>query len=160
MSEMDHIVVFQWGCFGICTENKRRKPANRILSGDLKLVNYEPLVSSVCTNLDIPENPITSNSQLSKKAKERSSIKIRKKRDSKSLQVGSYPPNYKYQNCRESYDEEDEMAYAESDLEDDDYFYDYDDKDESEEADKDVEDQRQRREELLDQFESLNMVII
>ncbi|XWS39148.1 hypothetical protein CRYUN_Cryun18bG0025200 [Craigia yunnanensis] len=65
--------------------------------------------------------------------------------DSNSFQMGSYPTNYRYQNCRESYDEEDEMIYEESDLEDDDYFYDYDDGNESDDGDKDVDDQRQRR---------------
>ncbi|XWS08747.1 hypothetical protein CRYUN_Cryun40dG0027700 [Craigia yunnanensis] len=197
------------GCFGISTKRKRRKPANRILPGDSKLVSYEPLDSSVSLNLDIPENPISSNSQLSTKPKERSSIKIRKKvsfnlnvqtyepipaeetttyqflqsveekesenngaeagkrslpslseGDSNSLQMGSYPTNYRYQNCRESYDEEDEMTYEESDLEDDDHFYDYDDGDDSDDGYKDVDDQsQQRREELLDQFDSLNMVL-
>ncbi|XWS53761.1 hypothetical protein CRYUN_Cryun10bG0028000 [Craigia yunnanensis] len=194
------------GCFGISIKRKRRKPANRILPGDLKLDSNEPLDSSVSTNLDISENPITSNSQLSNKPKERSSIKIRKKvsfnlnvktyepipaektttyqflrsveeeesekngaeagkgtlpslseGDSSSLQMGSYPTNYRYQKCIESYDEEDEMTYEESDLEDDYYFYDYDDGDESDDGDKDVDDQRQRREEFLDQFDSLNM---
>ncbi|XP_022760329.1 uncharacterized protein LOC111306743 [Durio zibethinus] len=194
------------GCFGISTKRKRRKPANRILPGDSKLVSYEPLDSSVSINLDIPEEPISSSSQLSNKPKERSSIKIRKKvsfnlnvqtyepipaeetttyqflqsveekesenngaeagkgslpslseGDSNSLQMGSYPTNYRYQNCRESYDEDDEMAFEECDLEDDDYFYDYDDEDDSDDGDKDVDDQKQRREESLDQFDSLNM---
>ncbi|XWS13903.1 hypothetical protein CRYUN_Cryun36dG0078600 [Craigia yunnanensis] len=195
------------GCFGISTKRKRRKPANRILPGDSKFVSYEPLDSSVPLNLDIPEHPISSNSQLSNKPNERSSIKIRKKvsfnlnvqtyepipaeetttyqflqgveekesekngaeagkgsllslseEDSNSLQMGSYPTNYRYQNCRESYDEEDEMTYEESDLEDDDYFYDYDDGDNSDDGDKDVDDQsRQRREEFLVQLDSLNM---
>ncbi|XVF28542.1 hypothetical protein REPUB_Repub15cG0038800 [Reevesia pubescens] len=194
------------GCFGISTKRKRRKPANRILPGDSKLVSYKPLDSSVSINLDIPENPISSNSQLSNKTKERSSVKIRKKvrfnlnvqtyepipaeetttyqflqsveeeenekngaeagkgslhflsdEDLNSLQMGSYPTNYRYQNCRESYDEDDEMAYEESDLEDDVIFYDYDDEHESDDGEKDVDDQRQRREELLNQVDSLNM---
>ncbi|XVF38516.1 hypothetical protein REPUB_Repub20aG0108700 [Reevesia pubescens] len=188
------------GCFGISSKRKRRKPANRILPGDSKLVSYEPLDSSVSLSLDTPANPISSNSQLSYKSKERLSIKIRKKvsfnlnvqtyepipaeetttyqflqsveeeesekngseagkgkGDSISLQMGSYPTNYRYQNCRESYDEEDGMTYEESDLEDDDFFYDYDDGDDSDDGGKDVDDQRQRREEFLDQFDSLNM---
>ncbi|XVE81909.1 hypothetical protein DITRI_Ditri15bG0104100 [Diplodiscus trichospermus] len=194
------------GCFGISTKRKRRKPANRILPGDSKLVSYEPLDSSVSFNLDIPENPISSDSQLRDKPKERSSIKIRKKVSfnlnvqtyepipaeetttckflqsveeeesekngaeagkgslpslpeghSNSLQMGSFPTNYRYQNCRESYDEEDDMTYVENDLDDDDYFYDYDDEDDTDDGDKDVDDQSRQREEFLDQFESLNM---
>lgn len=191
------------GCFGISSKRKRRKqPPRRILPGDSlqKLLSYESLDSSV--SIDIPENPISSNSQLSDKPKERSSIKVIKKvsfnlnvqtyepipdaetttyqflqsveeeeesgkngadtgkgslpsavseRDSNSLQKGcSYPANYRYQNCRESYDEEDEMTYGESDLEDDlddddDYFYDYDDGDD---GDKDDDQSQQRSEEF------------
>ncbi|XVF62799.1 hypothetical protein PTKIN_Ptkin09bG0037300 [Pterospermum kingtungense] len=193
------------GCFGISTKKKRRKQApNKILPGDSKLLSYEPLDSSVSSNLDIPENPISSDSQLSSKPKERSSIKIRKKvsfnlnvqtyepipdeetttyqflqsveeeeigkngadtgkgslpsvseGDSNSLQMGSYPANYRYQNCRESYDEEDEMTYGESDLEeeDDDYFYDYDDADDSNDGDKDDDRSRQTSEEILVQLD-------
>ncbi|TXG51644.1 hypothetical protein EZV62_024168 [Acer yangbiense] len=42
---------------------------------------------------------------------------------------GSYPPNHRYQNCRECDDEEDEIDYEDTDLddEDDDGVVDYDD---------------------------------
>ncbi|KAK8478824.1 hypothetical protein V6N13_037602 [Hibiscus sabdariffa] len=183
------------GCFGISTKRKRRKPANRILPGpaDSRFVSYEPLDSSYSTNGDIPEDSDVSKSQLSNKAKERPSAKIRKKVSfnlnvqtyepipddetttyrflqsveeeenekkggeagkgslpffsdgvSSSLQTNVYPCNHRYQNCRDSYDEEDEMVYEESDLEDDDGYFDDDDDD----CDNDI---------IDDRFESLNM---
>lgn len=59
-----------------------------------------------------------------------------------------YPPNYRYHNCVDSFEEEeDELGYGESDLEDEDYYYtddetdyedDADDEDEEEDGDKDV----------------------
>ncbi|GMI70384.1 hypothetical protein like AT2G33400 [Hibiscus trionum] len=61
---------------------------------------------------------------------------------SSSLQTSVYPCNYRYQNCRDSYDEDDEVVYEESDLEDDDDYFDDDD------DYKDVD----------DKFESPNMV--
>ncbi|OMO95366.1 hypothetical protein COLO4_15945 [Corchorus olitorius] len=79
------------GCFGISSKRKRRKPANRILPGDSRLVSYEPLDSSVSANLDISEDPISSNPQISNKPKEKSSTKVRKK-VSFNLNVQTYEP--------------------------------------------------------------------
>ncbi|KAK8497228.1 hypothetical protein V6N12_025729 [Hibiscus sabdariffa] len=103
-------------------------------------VSYETLDSSYSTNGDIPEDFDVSKSQLSNKAKERPSAKIKKK-------TNVYPCNHGYQNCRDNNDKEDEMVYEESDLEDDDddgYFDDDDDCD----CDNDI---------IDDKFESLNM---
>ncbi|KAG6668564.1 uncharacterized protein LOC122276525 [Carya illinoinensis] len=45
--------------------------------------------------------------------------------------MGSYPTNYRYQNCSDSYDEENDFAYEEIDLDDDDDINDYDDIDDN-----------------------------
>ncbi|KAE8735984.1 Detected protein of unknown function [Hibiscus syriacus] len=63
-----------------------------------------------------------------------------------SLKTSVYPYNYRYQNCSDTYDEEDEMIFEENDLEDDDGYFD-DDDDVWVDDGKDVD----------DQFESLNM---
>ncbi|GKV19110.1 hypothetical protein SLEP1_g29406 [Rubroshorea leprosula] len=180
------------GCFGFSSKRKYRKPANKVLPGDHKLVSYEPLDSPVS------RNPIDSNSQLSDKPKNRSSLRIGKKvsfnlnvqayepipaeetttdefletgekglkqgdeaekgkashfsrEDSNSVQRGSYPNNYRYKNCIESYDDEDELAYEESDDDNDDDDY----ADDDYADDDDVGDQGTNQEELLDQFDSL-----
>ncbi|KAK8479460.1 hypothetical protein V6N11_035065 [Hibiscus sabdariffa] len=107
-------------------ENVENQPI--VFSLDLQ-IHYETLDSSYSTNGDIPEDFDVSKSQLSNKAKERPSAKIKKK------------------NCRDNNDKEDEMVYEESDLEDDDddgYFDDDDDCD----CDNDI---------IDDKFESLNM---
>lgn len=53
---------------------------------------------------------------------------------STALAMGSYPSNYRYQNCTYNYDEDDdELAYEEIDLDDDDYDNDIDDNDDSDE---------------------------
>lgn len=52
--------------------------------------------------------------------------------NSAELKMGSYPSNYRYQNCRDSYDEENEIAYEEIDLDDDDDYDDDDDIDDDE----------------------------
>ncbi|KAB2061908.1 hypothetical protein ERO13_A10G108300v2 [Gossypium hirsutum] len=64
---------------------------------------------------------------------------------SSSLQTSSYPCIYRYQNCRDGYEEEDEMVNEESDIEDDEFFSDEDDY--GDDDDKHVD----------DQFDSLNM---
>lgn len=65
--------------------------------------------------------------------------------------MGPFPSNHRYQNCRDSYDdEEDDMAYIGSDLDEDDdgddeFEYDYDDEN-------DIDDQRISQSEFLKQL--------
>ncbi|CAH8389330.1 unnamed protein product [Eruca vesicaria subsp. sativa] len=56
-----------------------------------------------------------------------------------------YPSNYRYHNCVDSFEDEDELGYEESDLEDEDYYTDdendyEDDADDEEEEEEDYED--------------------
>ncbi|GMN49036.1 hypothetical protein TIFTF001_018202 [Ficus carica] len=46
--------------------------------------------------------------------------------------LGSYPPNHRYQNCRDSDDEDEELDFADSDLDDEDEDYDSNDGDDGE----------------------------
>ncbi|KAL4281276.1 hypothetical protein GQ457_03G019890 [Hibiscus cannabinus] len=177
-------------------ENVENQPI--VFSLDLQIqyrfVSYEPLDSSYSTNGDIPEDFDVSKSQLSNKAKERPSAKIKKKVSfnlnvqtyepisddetttsgfykvlkkkkmkrneeqlgkgaslffidsvSSSLQTNVYPCNHRYQNGRDKNDEEDEMVYEESDLEDDDGYFD------------DVDDCGCDNDIIDDRFESLNI---
>ncbi|KAE8725934.1 Detected protein of unknown function [Hibiscus syriacus] len=136
------------GCFGVSTKRKRRKPANRILPGpaDSRFVRYEPLGSSNSTDVDIkkipfnkpkirkkvsfnlnvqtyepiPDEETTTYQFLKSVEEEEEKEKNGGEAVSSSLQMNVYPSNYRYQNCRDSYDEEDGMLYEESDLEEDD----------------------------------------
>ncbi|GMJ02001.1 hypothetical protein HRI_003869300 [Hibiscus trionum] len=62
------------GCFLLCFPIPTKNSAKRVLPGDSKIVSHESLDSSVSQESTIP-----SNSQLSKKLEERSSIKTREK---------------------------------------------------------------------------------
>ncbi|KAK1591344.1 hypothetical protein Q3G72_006168 [Acer saccharum] len=184
------------GCFGFSTKRKRRKSANRILPGYPRHGSYKPMDSSVSIILDIKENPISSDSELSNRLlKERSSIKIRKKvsfnlnvqtyeplskdetsyhsdeeeerekiradaakasvsavsgsDSSVSKMGGSFPSNYRYQNCIDSYDDEGDMADIESDLDDEDEDEEYYSGDEF--------DDEIRQKEFLEQLNSQSM---
>ncbi|KAH7573178.1 hypothetical protein JRO89_XS03G0084300 [Xanthoceras sorbifolium] len=186
------------GCFGISSKRKRRKPANRVLPGDPRHGSYEPLESSVSNSFDIREkNPISSDSELSSKVKEKSiaSIKVRKKvsfnlnvqtyellskdqtgyhsdeeeerekngadaakasvsavsgSDTSMSKMSSFPSNYRYHNCIDSYDEEDDMENIESDLE-------YDEEEDEEDDSGNEFDDEISRSEFLEQLNSQSM---
>ncbi|KAJ6721702.1 ASPARTYL/GLUTAMYL-TRNA(ASN/GLN) AMIDOTRANSFERASE SUBUNIT [Salix viminalis] len=73
--------------------------------------------------------------------------------------MASYPSNYRYGNCIDSYDEEDGIAYEESDLDDDED--EFDDKEEEEDDDDDdnngcnIDELRVNQKEFSGQFSSL-----
>ncbi|XP_002528376.2 kinesin-related protein 4 [Ricinus communis] len=194
------------GCFGFPSKRKRRKPANRVQPGDHRLGSYEPL-DSASTNLDAKAEPISKDSESSKKPKEPLNYKIKKKvsfnlnvqsyepipkedeninyfwenddeekRDeiskenakegqSKSLseddsvaaKMASYPSSYRYRNCTDSYDDEDEIAYEESDLDDDEDENDDDDSDEDYGSGGDMDNLTTSRDEFSETFKSLSL---
>ncbi|KAJ8763896.1 hypothetical protein K2173_003678 [Erythroxylum novogranatense] len=146
---------FFLGCFGFSSKRKRRKPPSKVLFGDKRIGNYEPL-DNVSSCIDQTEVPTNSDSEIRKKPKESLNCKIRKKvsfnlnvqayepipaeesdeeekkentgesassifeGDSNGTKLASYPQNYRYRNCLDSYSEEDEISFEESDLDDDD----------------------------------------
>ncbi|XP_065859095.1 uncharacterized protein [Euphorbia lathyris] len=94
---------------------------------------------------------------------EGSSKETEKERESQSLSDGdstaekmaSYPSNYRYRNCIHSYDEEDEIAFEESDLDDEDY-------DDLEEDEDDYDDDTaclrvSQQEQVYEKFKSLSV---
>jgi hypothetical protein len=90
-------------------------------------------------------------------AKERQSSSL-SEADSIASKMASYPTNYRYRNCIDSYDEEDGIAYEESDLDGDDDEFD----DEEEEEDDDdnngcnIDELRVNQKEFSGQFSSLS----
>ncbi|KAK6265603.1 hypothetical protein QUC31_016440 [Theobroma cacao] len=143
----------------LCNKPKERLSikVKKKVSFNLNVQTYEPIPAEETTTYQFLQSFEEKESEKNGAEAGKGSLL------SNSLQMGSYPTNYRYQNCRESYDEEDEVAFEESDLEgddcyddDDDYYY-YYDGDDSDNVDKDVDDQRQRQEEFLDQFDSVNM---
>ncbi|PSS23910.1 Phosphatase and actin regulator like [Actinidia chinensis var. chinensis] len=136
-------------CFGFSKKRKRRKPANKIISGDKGHGSYKPLDSDLTLQLDITEKP-NNNSDSEFSGKDGLSVRIKKKvsfnlnvktyeplpncdftsyfsesddekceenQQEKALK-SSYPSDYRYRNCRESSDEEeDDIKLEESDPE-------------------------------------------
>ena len=90
-------------------------------------------------------------------ARERQSSSL-SEADSIASKMASYPTNYRYRNCIDSYDEEDGIAYEESDLDGDDDEFD----DEEEEEDDDdnngcnIDELRVNQKEFSGQFSSLS----
>ena len=90
--------------------------ARKKVTFDSNVRTYEPV--SV-------HGSIESLPEAEEKAKDENSAKSED--DSNTSSLSSYPPNHRYQNCRDSDDEEDEMQFGESDLDyEDDEFDDSD----------------------------------
>ncbi|XP_010509894.1 PREDICTED: ciliogenesis-associated TTC17-interacting protein-like [Camelina sativa] len=108
-------------------KKKVAKKTRKRVRFDLNVQTYEPIVSPTFEN-DCSDN------------EEGSSVIDKKPEDLSSRPV--YPSNYRYHNCVTSFvDEDDEMGYGESDLEDEDYYTDdendYEDDADDEEEEKD-----------------------
>ncbi|WCJ24092.1 hypothetical protein M5689_006078 [Euphorbia peplus] len=115
------------------------------VSFNLNVQTYEP----------IPKEEDSDDERSSKDAgKERESQSL-SKGDSTSEKMGSYPSNYRYGNCVHSYDEEDEIAYEESDLDDDDD--DYDLEEDEDEYDDDIACLRASQEKVFEKLKSLSV---
>ncbi|XP_038994991.1 uncharacterized protein LOC120119201 [Hibiscus syriacus] len=97
------------------------------VSFNLNVQTYEP----------IPDEETTTYQFLKSVEEEEYKAKNGGESVSSSLQMNVYPSNYRYQNCRDSFDEEDEMLCEESDLEEQEEEYDDDDEFESLNMDED-----------------------
>lgn len=93
------------------------------VSFNLDVQTYEPIPADY--------NLLESDEEEEKEKKCRAAAKAYEG-NSAELKMGSYsyPSNYRYQNCRDSYDEESEIEYEEIDLDDDDNYDDDIDDDE------------------------------
>ncbi|KAL1206165.1 hypothetical protein V5N11_020389 [Cardamine amara subsp. amara] len=71
----------------------------------------------------------------------------------------AYPSNYRYHNCVDSFEDEDEMGYGESDLEDEDYYTDDENNYEDDADDEDEEEEEEEKDQdvtpLLNPVENL-----
>ncbi|CAK9139535.1 unnamed protein product [Ilex paraguariensis] len=145
-------------CFGFSKKRKRRKPPSKNPYGEQVHGSYEPLDSNVIIKLDSREKPISPDSELIDKHREKSSRRTKKKvsfnlnvktyepisKDEETAwedneeetekagismeRMGSYPSNYRYRNWRDGYDEDDDIELEESDLDGND-SYDSDEED-------------------------------
>ncbi|CAD5320240.1 unnamed protein product [Arabidopsis thaliana] len=174
------------GCFGLSSNKKRRNSIRKILPRDQRICSYEPLLSSDPTDFStVSDNPEKiSNSNLrfdlnvqtyepivpsryenacsddeeGKGGRSKGSSAIDKKPEDLSSR-SVYPSNYRYHNCVDSFeDEDDEMGYGESDLEDEDYYTD-DENDYEDDADDEDEEEEEENEQdvapLLNPVENL-----
>ncbi|GFZ17668.1 hypothetical protein Acr_26g0009380 [Actinidia rufa] len=118
------------GCFLACFGSKDQKNRNRRKNKAQRHGIQRPLQSTVSPEQYIPAKVFSESrekleEQLSPKAKgdnsEKSSLSHSiSEDDSISSSVGSYPPNHRYQNCRDSDDEEEEFECTYSDLDEED----------------------------------------
>ncbi|KAJ6689216.1 hypothetical protein OIU85_005601 [Salix viminalis] len=86
------------------------------VSFNLNVQTYEPIPKDECRN-DYWESDEEETDKFAAKERESSSLS---EGDSFAFKMASYPSNYRYRNCVDSYDEEYEMPYEESDLDDED----------------------------------------
>ncbi|KAA8527800.1 hypothetical protein F0562_035331 [Nyssa sinensis] len=136
------------------SEFRDKKPKEQLSSGikkkvsfNLNVKTYEPLPRDDTTNYFSETDEGEHCDKYEETAKESVPLSL-----SKGNSMGSYPSNYRYLNCRDSYDEEDGIKLEESDLDDD------DNDEEEDDGDSDVgDDQKMSQEELSDQFCSLSM---
>ncbi|KAJ6313183.1 hypothetical protein OIU77_014646 [Salix suchowensis] len=126
------------------------------VSFNLNVQTYEPIPKEECTS-DYWESDGEETDKDAAKERQSSSLS---EGDSIASKMASYPSNYRYGNCIDSYDEEDGIAYEESDLDDDED--EFDDKEEEEEDDDDddnngcnIDELRVNQKEFSGQFSSL-----
>ncbi|CAL9235389.1 unnamed protein product [Arabidopsis halleri] len=111
-------------------EKKVTKKTRKRVRFDLNVQIYEPILPSRY------ENACSDDEEGIGERSNGSSVIDKRPEDLSSRSV--YPSNYRYHNCVDSFEDEDEMGYGESDLEDEDYYTDDDaDDEDEEEEDKD-----------------------
>lgn len=120
-------------------KKKRTKKTRKRVRFNLNVQTYEPILPTRYENH-------CSDDEEGNGERKGSSVIDKKPEDLSSR--SAYPSNYRYHNCVDSFEDEDEMGYGESDLEDEDYYTDDEnnyeddaddeDEDEEEEEDQDV----------------------
>ncbi|GAV87095.1 hypothetical protein CFOL_v3_30521 [Cephalotus follicularis] len=115
------------------------------VSFNLNVQAYEPVPNDGTTYHSWGSDEQAKKEETIEETVRGSQFPLQTKGYSAALRMGSYPSNYRYQNSVDSYDEEDEMAFEESDL--DDEF----------EDDDLIGDQRTSQEEFSKEFNSLSM---
>ncbi|KAJ6911295.1 hypothetical protein NC652_021808 [Populus alba x Populus x berolinensis] len=123
------------------------------VSFNLNVKTYEPIPKEECRN-DYWESDEEETDKVAAKERQSSSLS---ERDSSAFKMASYPSNYRYRNCVDSYDEEYEIPREESDLDDDEEeeFYEEDEDDDNNGCD--IDELRVNQKELFGQFSSLSV---
>ncbi|CDO99281.1 unnamed protein product [Coffea canephora] len=91
------------------------------VSFNLNVKTYEPLPNDELSNCNLSEGEEKTMWEYNQEETAGASMKYFNYEDNlMASKIGSFPSNYRYQNCRDSYDEEDEMEVEDSDLDDED----------------------------------------
>ncbi|XP_061985843.1 uncharacterized protein LOC133704839 isoform X2 [Populus nigra] len=122
------------------------------VSFNLNVKTYEPLPKEECRN-DYWESDEEETDKVAAKERQSSSIS---EGDSSAFKMASYPSNYRYRNCVDSYDEEYEVPREESDLDDEEEEFDEEDEDDDNNG-CDIDELRVNQKELFGQFSSLSV---
>ncbi|CAH8264600.1 unnamed protein product [Arabidopsis lyrata] len=134
---------------GEVEEEKVTRKTRKRVRFDLNVQTYEPIL------LSNYENACSDDEEGIGERSNRSSVINKKPEDLSCRSV--YPSNYRYHNCVDSFADEDEMGYGESDLEDEDYYTDdeNDYEDDADDEDEEEEDKDQDVTPLLNPVENL-----
>lgn len=97
-------------------EKKGTKKTRKRVRFNLNVQTYEPILQTTFENDCIGD-------EEGKGDRSKGSSVIDKKPEDLSSR-SAYPSNYRYHNCVDSFEDEDELGYGESDLEDEDYYTD------------------------------------
>ncbi|KAF9677756.1 hypothetical protein SADUNF_Sadunf08G0140600 [Salix dunnii] len=119
------------------------------VSFNLNVQTYEPIPKEECRN-HYWESDEEETDKVAAKERESSSLS---EGDSFAFKMASYPSNYRYRNCVDSYDEEYEIPYEESDLDDEDEEFEEEDDNNGCEIDE----SRVNQKDLFGQFSSLSV---
>lgn len=139
-------------CLFLAHRNKNREPLNykirKKVSFNLNVQSYEPIPKEESTDHFWETEEDEKKEEISKDTAKGSQSPSLSEGDSTETKMASFPSNYRYRNCIDSNEEEDE----ESDLDDDD-----DDLDEDDESGGDIDDMGISQEEFSEKFMSLSV---
>ncbi|KFK31049.1 hypothetical protein AALP_AA6G061800 [Arabis alpina] len=127
---------------------EEKKKTRKTVRFNLNVQTYEPILQ---------ENDDFSVDEMGKGERSKgSSSVIDKKKPEDSSSISVYPSNYRYHSCVDSFEEEeDEIGYGESDLDDEDYYTDEENDYEDDADDEDEEDEVFEVTPLLNPVENL-----
>ncbi|KAF2285537.1 hypothetical protein GH714_005375 [Hevea brasiliensis] len=138
---------------------KQKEPLNykirKKVSFNLNVQSYEPIPKEESKNNFWESEEEEKKVEISKETAKEGKSPSLSDGDSIVTKMASYPSNYRYRNCINSYDEEDEIAYKESDLDDDEE--EDDDFDDDDGSGRDIDDIRISQEEFSEKFMSLSV---
>lgn len=109
-----------FGCRDKPKESATAKIKKKV-SFNLNVKTYEPIPNDELSNCYLSEGEEKTMWEYNQEETAGASMRYFNYEDNlMASKIGSFPSNYRYQNCRDSYDEEDEMELEDSDLDDDD----------------------------------------